>query len=228
MKVLIIVTSHALLGDSQTKTGLWLEELAVPYRTFVAAGATVDIASIQGGAAPIDPKSEKGESASVRAFLDDSAAMSKVKNTLKLANVSDDYDAVFVAGGHGTMWDLPNHPDVVKVLSGAFKKNRIVAAVCHGPAALIGAMNANGEPLVKGRKFTSFTNEEEEAAGLTKVVPFLLQSKLSELGGRFEGAPKWASHVVRDGNLVTGQNPASSLAVAEAVLVAVKERLAAK
>ena len=224
MKILILVTSHAMLGDTGTRTGLWLEELAVPYLTFTRAGATVDLASPLGGAVPIDPKSEQDPSADVKAFLADSKAMAAVKASKKVADVGTGYDAVFVAGGHGTMWDLPASPDVAAALSSAWQQGTVVAAVCHGPAALVNVKDAKGQPIVKGRRFTAFTNEEEAAVGLTKVVPFLLESRLVELGGRFERAPRWQSHAVRDGKLVTGQNPASSRAVAEQVLTALRER----
>jgi putative intracellular protease/amidase len=222
MKILILLTSHAMLGESGQKTGLWLEELAVPYLVFTRAGAEVELASPLGGPAPVDPKSEKEQSAEVKAFLADPKAVAKLKATKKLADVTGPWDAVFVAGGHGTMWDLPTSADVAKRLSSTWQAGGVVAAVCHGPAALVSAKDAAGASIVKGRRFTAFTNEEEAAVGLTKVVPFLLESKLSELGGRFEGGPMWAAHVVRDGQLITGQNPASSKGVAEAVLEAVR------
>lgn len=218
MKILILVTSHAMLGDSGVKTGLWLEELAVPYLTFTRAGARVELASPRGGPAPVDPKSEKEQSAEVKAFLADAAAMAQLTNTKKLSEVTGSYDAVFVAGGHGTMWDLPTSADVARVLSTTWKAGKVVAAVCHGPAALVAVKDETGQPVVKGRRFTAFTNEEEAAVGLTKTVPFLLETRLAELGGRFERGPMWAAHVVRDGQLITGQNPASSKGVAEAVL----------
>ncbi|MDX2011116.1 MAG: type 1 glutamine amidotransferase domain-containing protein [Myxococcaceae bacterium] len=222
MKILILLTSHAMLGESGQKTGLWLEELAVPYLVFTRAGAEVELASPLGGPAPIDPKSEKEQSAEVKAFLADAKAVEQLKATKKLSTLSGSYDAVFVAGGHGTMWDLPTSPDVARQLSRTWQDGKVLAAVCHGPAALVGVKDAKGPSVVHGRRFTAFTNEEEAAVGLTKVVPFLLESKLSELGGRFEGGPMWASHVVRDGQLITGQNPASSKGVAEAVLEAVR------
>lgn len=224
MKILILVTSHAVLGDSGTRTGLWLEELAVPYLAFTRAGASVDLASPLGGAVPIDPKSEQEQSAEVKAFLADAKAMAAVKASKRLSEVGSGYDAVFVAGGHGTMWDLPASADVATVLSKAWQQGKVVAAVCHGPAALVNVKDAQGQPIVKGRRFTAFTNEEEAAVGLTKVVPFLLESRLVELGGRFERAPMWQAHAVRDGKLVTGQNPASSSAVAAQVLAALREK----
>jgi putative intracellular protease/amidase len=223
MKILILVTSHAMLGTSNTPTGFWLEELAVPYLAFARAGATVDIASPLGGAAPVDPKSENEQSAEVKAFLADPKAVAAMKATKKVSDVGTDYDAVFVAGGHGTMWDLPTNGEVAKMLSSAWQQGKVVSAVCHGPAALVNVKDAKGLSIMKGRRFTAFTNEEEEAAGLTKTVPFLLETRLTELGGRFEHAGLWQSHAVRDGKLVTGQNPASSKAVAEQVLSALRE-----
>jgi putative intracellular protease/amidase len=224
MKILILLTSHAMLGESGQKTGLWLEELAVPYLVFTRAGAQVELASPLGGPAPIDPKSEKDQSAEVKAFLADTKAVAQLQGTKKLADLSGSYDAVFVAGGHGTMWDLPVSAEVAKRLSRTWQEGRVLAAVCHGPAALVGAKDAAGQSVMKGRRFTAFTNEEEAAVGLTKTVPFLLETKLAELGGRFEGGPMWAAHVVRDGQLITGQNPASSKGVAEAVLDALKAK----
>ncbi|MCU0698646.1 MAG: type 1 glutamine amidotransferase domain-containing protein [Myxococcaceae bacterium] len=222
MKILILLTSHAMLGESGQKTGLWLEELAVPYLVFTRAGAEVELASPLGGPAPIDPKSEKVASAEVKAFLADPKAVAKLHATTKLSTLTGSYDAVFVAGGHGTMWDLPTSADVARQLSRTWQDGKVLAAVCHGPAALVGVKDEKGQSVVQGRRFTAFTNEEEAAVGLTKVVPFLLESKLTELGGHFEGGPLWASHVVRDGRLITGQNPASSKGVAEAVLDAVR------
>jgi putative intracellular protease/amidase len=222
MKVLILVTSHALLGDTQQKTGFWLEELAVPYLTFTRAGATVDLASPSGGQPPADPRSEAEPSADVKAFLADPAAMKKLAHTIALKEVTADYDAVFVAGGHGVMFDLATSKETAALLSRTWAKGHVVAAVCHGPAALVGVTTADGTPLVKGRTVSAFTDEEERAAGLEQVMPFLLESRLASLGAKIDRAPKWQSHAVRDGQLVTGQNPASSRAVAQLVLEALK------
>jgi putative intracellular protease/amidase len=220
MKILIVLTSHDKLGTSGKPTGFWLEELAVPYRTFAAAGASIDLASPRGGKAPVDPGSTKDPSADVQAFLADPVAVAKMTATLPLATVAGDYDAVFVAGGHGVMWDLADAPVVAGVLSRAYQRGAVVAAVCHGPAALVGATKGDGTPLVAGHRFAAFSNDEERAVGLAEVVPFLLESKLTELGGRYERGEMWKPHAVRDGRLVTGQNPASSRPVAEHVLAA--------
>jgi putative intracellular protease/amidase len=217
-KVLIIVTSHAELGDSGQKTGFWLEELAAPYNEFVRGGATVDIASPRGGRPPADPKSEAGESADVKAFMADAEAQRKVAHTIPLAEVKDDYDAYFVAGGHGVMWDLTDNPALARLLAAGFEAGKVVAAVCHGPAALVGVRLRSGEPLVAGRRVNGFSDEEEIAVGLAKVVPFMLEAKLKALGGRYERGPTWGSFAVADGRLVTGQNPASSLQVAQKTL----------
>jgi putative intracellular protease/amidase len=220
MKILIILTSHAVLADGHTKTGFWLEELAVPYLAFTRAGATVDLASPKGGKAPADPRSEKDASADARAFLADKAAMTRLEHTLALSDVQGDYDVVFVAGGHGVMFDLATSHATAALLSRLWARGTVVAAVCHGPAALVGVTTPDGAPLVKGRKVSTFTDDEERAAGLEKQMPFLLESRLVSLGATIDKAPLWQSHAVRDGKLITGQNPASSGAVAALVLQA--------
>jgi putative intracellular protease/amidase len=217
-RVLIIVTSHAALGSTGQKTGFWLEELATPYNAFVRAGALVDIASPLGGRPPADPKSDAGDSAEVKAFRADAQAQAKLADTLVLADVAEIYDAYFVAGGHGVMWDLVEQPPLARLLGHAFDAGKVVAAVCHGPAALVGVRLASGAPLVAGRLVNGFSDEEETAVGLADVVPFRLESKLRELGGKYQRGPMWGSYVVADGTLVTGQNPASSGAVAQATL----------
>jgi putative intracellular protease/amidase len=221
-KVLLLVTSHATLGDSGQKTGFWLEELAAPYYELTAAGFAVDIASPKGGRPPADPKSEKTEAASVRRFLDDRDAMAKLEATKKLDEIGLDYDAYFVVGGHGVVFDLGASDASGKLLGRAWDSGKIVAAVCHGPAALVPVKDAKGASIVAGRRVTGFSNEEEDAVGLTSVVPFPLQSKLEELGGKYERGAKWASFAVRDGRLVTGQNPASSAATAKLVIEALE------
>lgn len=217
------MTSHTQLGDTGKPTGFWLEELAVPYQVFARAGARVDIASPKGGKAPADPRSLEKPSAEVTAFLADAAAQAKLDHTLKLSEVpAGKYDAVFVAGGHGVMWDLTSDPSLATLLSETYTRGAVVAAVCHGPAALAQVKKASGEPLVKGLRFTGFSDEEEAAMELTQVVPFLIESTLTGQGGRYERAAMWQPHVVRDGRLVTGQNPASSRATAEATLAALR------
>jgi putative intracellular protease/amidase len=219
-KVLMIVTSHAKLGASEVKTGFWLEELAAPYWELREAGFTIDIASPLGGKPPADPKSESSEAATVKRFLDDPEAIAKLTSTKRLDETLADYDAYFVVGGHGVMWDLAESAIVARLLGRAHDDGRVVAAVCHGPAALVGVKDAGGAPIVKGRRVAGFTNEEEDAVGLTGVVPFALETRLRELGGRYESGPRWGSFAVRDGKLVTGQNPQSSAAVAKLVVEA--------
>jgi putative intracellular protease/amidase len=222
LKILILLTSHDVMGDTGKKTGLWLEELAVPYNVFKAAGAEITLASPKGGKAPVDPGSEKELTAEVKAFLADADAMAKLSHTRKVGELTEKYDALFVAGGHGTMWDLPRDPEVARLVSRLWAQGSVVAAVCHGPAALVQAKAADGQPLVKGKKVAAFSDEEEQAAQLSGVVPFLLESKLTGLGAVYSKAAKWQPHVERDGKLVTGQNPASSRPVAEQVLAALR------
>ena len=217
-KVLIIVTSHAQLGSTGQKTGFWLEELAVPYNEFVRGGAEVHIASPLGGRPPVDPKSANSDNPEVKAFLADAEAQRKLNQTLTIPPVDTTYDAYFVAGGHGVMWDLAVDERLQGTLAAAFEAGKVVAAVCHGPAALVGARLKSGQPLVAGRRLAAFSDEEETAVGLDKVMPFLLESKLKAAGARYERGPTWSSFAVVDGGLVTGQNPASSLAVAQQAL----------
>jgi putative intracellular protease/amidase len=223
-KVLIVVTSHDRLGDTGEKTGFWLEELAAPYYVFRDAGLAVDIASPKGGAAPHDPRSldrAGSRPATVERFLSDDEARRKIEATLPLDEVdASAYAAVFLAGGHGTMWDLPGSAALARILGEMHDRGAAVAAVCHGPAGLVGARGKDGRPIVAGKRVTAFTNAEEEGAKLTGVVPFLLESKLRELGGTFVAGEMWKAHAVRDGNLVTGQNPASSERAARLVLEA--------
>lgn len=220
--VLFVVTSHDSLGDGDEPTGLWLEELAAPYYAFIDAGCDVRIASIKGGKVPIDPKSEskRGENPeSVERFLDDEEAMTAIKETPAVSEVdSFDFDVLFIPGGHGTMWDMPDNEHLAKLVAATYESGRIVAAVCHGPAGLVGATLSDGEPLVKDRDVSAFTDSEEEAAGLTKTVPFLLESRLTELGANVRSAPNFEPFALADGNLITGQNPPSSEKVAELVL----------
>jgi len=218
--VLMIVTSHDRLGESGKPTGFWLEELAAPYAVFRDAGLRIDLASPGGGRPPADPKSESGEAEPVRRFLADREAMARLESTRRLADVEERYDAYFVVGGHGVMWDLASSPEAAALLGRAHDAGKVVAAVCHGPAALVGVRDAKGEPIVRGRRVAAFSNEEEDAVGLTGIVPFALETRLRELGARYERGPKWAAFAVRDGKLVTGQNPQSSADTAREVLAA--------
>jgi putative intracellular protease/amidase len=219
-RILMIVTSHAQLGSTSTKTGFWLEELAAPYLEFEREGIELDIASPAGGNPPADPKSASDPTPAVRAFLDDAQASAKLASTLRLADVTAPYDAYFVVGGHGAMWDLSQDAALSALLARAYERGSVVAAVCHGPAALVNVKLADGRYLVEGKRVAAFTNAEETAVGLAGVVPFALESKLKERGAKHEAAPMWSAFAVRDGNLVTGQNPASSVAVAKATLEA--------
>ncbi len=211
--ILIIVTSHDQI-DAEHPTGLWFEEFAVPYQLFRETGYVVTVASLKGGQTPIDPRSvPNAEQAEAQA-----EALQALKETQPLSSVnSEDYDAVFFPGGHGTMYDLPS-PEVGRIVSQFAEAQKVVAAVCHGPAALVEAKRSDGMPLVQGHKVTGFTNAEEEAVELDKLMPFLLESRLRELGAEFVAASNWSDHVVVDGNLITGQNPQSSGSTAQAVI----------
>jgi putative intracellular protease/amidase len=227
-RILMIVTSHARLGDTGKPTGVWAEELAVPWYALADAGAALTLASPAGGVIPIDPGSLQpaGQNApAVERLLADAALQARLAAAPRVADFGGtDFDALFFPGGHGTMWDLPVDPGVTLAVEHAFAAERLIAAVCHGPAALVTARRPDGQPVVKDRRVNSFTDAEEAAVGLEQVVPFLLERRLRELGGRFEGGPSWQPFVVRDGNLVTGQNPQSSHAVAQALLDALADR----
>ena len=221
MRVLIVLTSHDQLGDSGEKTGFWLEEFAAPYYRLRDAGAELVLASPKGGQPPLDPKSHEpdAQTDATRRFDGDPAAQAELGNTRRLADVdASDFDAVFYPGGHGPLWDLANDAKSIGLIEEFLNQNKPVAAVCHAPAVLLNARRGDGQPLVKGKRVTGFSNSEEAAVGLTEVVPFLLEDRLVELGGAFERADDWQSKVVVDGLLVTGQNPASSEAVADALL----------
>jgi putative intracellular protease/amidase len=226
-QVAIVVTSNSKMGDGGKPTGVWVEELAVPYYKFLDAGVAVVIASPLGGAVPFDPSSVAAtgkNSPHVERFLNDAAAQKMVQATPRVATLDiTAFDAVFFPGGHGTMWDLPNDPTVTKLVEKQFAANKIVAAVCHGPAGLVSAKRADGKSILFDKKVNAFTDAEETAAGLMSVVPFALESRIRELGGVFESVDNWQAHAVRDGNLITGQNPASSEKVAELVLDALME-----
>ena len=220
MKILMVLTSHDKLGNTGRKTGFWLEEFAAPYYTFLDAGAVVTVASPKGGQPPLDPVSDtpEGQTDLTRRFKQDSAAQAVLAHTRRLSEMSEaDYDAVFYPGGHGPMWDLTEDPNSIALIEAFYNAGKPVAAVCHAPAVLH-RVKFQGQPIVKGKRVSGFTNSEEEAVGLTKVVPFLVEDELKRLGGLYEKAPDWASFVITDGRLVTGQNPASSKAGAEALL----------
>ena len=221
MKVLFVLTSHDRLGDTGRKTGFWLEEFAAPYYVFQDAGAEITLASPLGGQPPLDPKSDEpdAQTAATERFRKDPKAQAALAATTPLAQVkADDFDAVFYPGGHGPLWDLANDATSIALLESFERAGKPLGLVCHAPGALIQVKAANGQPLVAGRRVTGFTNSEEDAVGLTAVVPFLIEDVFTRLGGDYHKGPDWQVRVEADGRLVTGQNPASSEAVAEALL----------
>ncbi|HET7561789.1 MAG TPA: type 1 glutamine amidotransferase domain-containing protein [Rhodanobacteraceae bacterium] len=221
MKILMVLTSHGQLGDTGKPTGLWLEELASPWYVFKDAGADVALASPRGGKPPIDPSSENpgSQTEATRRFQGDAAAQQALANTTKLADVdAAAFDAVFYAGGHGPLWDLAENETSRLLIDRIYAAGKPVAAVCHGLAALRRALGPFGLPLVRGKAVTGFSNSEERAAGLADAVPFQIEDMLREDGGEYSKAADWQPHVVVAGNLITGQNPASSAGVAKAVL----------
>ena len=223
MKILIVLTSHDQLGDTGAKTGFWLEELAAPYYVLKAAGADLTLASPQGGQPPLDPKSadESAKTDDTRRFEADAEATAQLASTVRLDSVKlEDFDAIFYPGGHGPLWDLAEDATSRALIEGAIATDKPVALVCHAPGVLRHVKAADGTPLVSGKKVTGFTNTEEAAVGLTDVVPFLVEDMLTQNGGIFSKTGDWGVHVVRDGLLITGQNPASSGAAATALVEA--------
>ncbi len=221
MKILIVLTSHDQLGDTGKKTGFWLEEFAAPYYVLKDAGAAITLASPKGGQPPLDPKSDLPEfqTETTGRFHADTAAQTQLANTRKLADVSaDDFDGIFYPGGHGPLWDMPDNATSIALIEAFVKAGKPVGAVCHAPAVLINVRGKDGEFLIKGKRVTGFANSEEDAVGLTTVVPFLLEDKLKERGGNYSKGTDWSPYVLVDGKLVTGQNPASSGPAAEALL----------
>lgn len=231
-KAIIILTSHDRLGNTDRRTGFHWEELATPYFVFQSRGFDVEVASLAGGQAPADPASlaPAGERpTAVERFLADRAAMAKLRVTRHIDEVRpQDYELYFLPGGHGTMWDLPEDETLADVLTRAWRSGAVLGAVCHGAAGLVGVRGLDGKPIVAGRRVAAFTDEEERAAELDTVVPFSLAGRIKALGGRHDGGPPFASHVVVDGRLVTGQNPASAKGVADEMLtVWAENRIAA-
>ncbi|CAB3682913.1 MAG: type 1 glutamine amidotransferase domain-containing protein [Achromobacter pulmonis] len=225
MNILIVLTSHDTLGDTGRKTGFWLEEFAAPYYAFLDAGATLTLASPQGGQPPLDPKSDDpdAQTDATRRFRQDAEAQRRLAHTRRLAEVqATDYDAVFYPGGHGPLWDLAEDPKSVALIETMLAAGKPVAAVCHAPGVLRHAKTADGKPLVQGRQVTGFSNAEEAAVQLSAVVPFLVEDELVAAGGLYSKGADWQPHVVADGLLITGQNPASSVGVAEALLARLK------
>jgi len=213
MKVLMVLTSHDKLGNTGRKTGFWLEEFAAPYYTFKEAGAEIVLASPKGGQPPLDPKSNEPnfQTELTRRFEADADAKARLATTLRLDSVkAEDFDTVFYPGGHGPMWDLAEDQNSVRLLESFLAAGKTFALVCHAPGALRHVKTPDGKPLVQGKSVTGFTNGEEEEVGLTKVVPFLVEDELMSLGATFSKVKNWGVHTVADGQLITGQNPASS------------------
>lgn len=225
MKILIVLTSHSQLGDTGQKTGFWLEEFATPYYIFKDASADVTLASPNGGQPPLDPKSDEPDfqTEATERFKSDADAQSVLANTQKLSDISaDDYDAVFYAGGHGPLWDLAEDRNSIALIETMYASGKPVAAVCHAPAVLRHTVTPDGAPLVKGKSVTGFSNTEEDAVQLSEVVPFMLEDELKAKGANYSKADDWHPYSITDGNLITGQNPASSDSVAKAVLEMIK------
>ena len=223
LPILIVTTSHGAIGDTPRPTGLYFEELATPYWAFLEAGFQVEIASIAGGAPPVDPASLDDPPASVARFQDNPVATAGLNDTRAVDQLDPaQYAAVFLAGGHGTMWDMPGHGALATLVGTMFDAGRVVGAVCHGPSGLLRARIADGRALVAGRRVSAFTNAEEQAVGLVEAVPFLLETALREQGAQFEGGPNFEPYAVRDGTLVTGQNPQSSALVATEIIAALR------
>ena len=225
VKVLIVLTSHSDLGNTGEKTGFWIEEFAAPYYVLADAGVQITIASPKGGQPPIDPKSELADfqTEATRRYDKDASLQEKLAHTVKLGEVNvDDYDAVFYPGGHGPLWDLATDKNSIALIEAFYNHKKPIAFVCHAPGALVNAKLPNGEPLVKGKEVTGFSNTEEEAVQLTKVVPFLLEDEMTKLGGHYSKGADWGSYVKVDGLLITGQNPSSSEAAAKALLKLLK------
>lgn len=221
MKILMVLTSHDELGTTGKKTGFWLEELAAPYYAFLDAGAEITLASPKGGQPPLDPKSDEPDSQTdeTRRFHADSAAQAVMASTVKLDTVDQEaFDAVFYPGGHGPLWDLANDKHSISLIEQTLQAGKPVALVCHAPGVLRDVKNADGTPLVKGKKVTGFTNSEEEGVGLTEVVPFLVEDVLKQNGGLYSRGDDWQSYTVQDGLLITGQNPGSSAETAKVLL----------
>jgi putative intracellular protease/amidase len=226
MNILMVLTSHDRLGDTGRKTGFWLEEFAAPYYVFKDAGADVTLASPKGGQPPLDPKSDdpSAQTEATGRFKADPEAQRALANTVRLDQVSPEtFDAVFYPGGHGPLWDLAEDRSSIGLIEKMYAAGRPVSAVCHAPGVLRHAKAPDGTPLVKDKTVAGFTNSEEDAVGLTGVVPFLVEDELKQNGGRFSRGADWLPHVVSDGNLITGQNPASSAAAAQAVVDALKQ-----
>jgi putative intracellular protease/amidase len=217
----MVLTSHDKLGDTGEKTGFWLEELAAPYYVLKDAGVDITLASPKGGLPPLDPKSDLPDfqTEDTKRFVDDAVAQQQLANTISLASVdANAFDAVFYPGGHGPLWDLTNDANSIKLIESLIAANKPVASVCHAPAVLLKVKNTNGQSLIQNKNITAFSNSEEDAVGLTNVVPFLLEDEIKQSGAVYHKGEDWASFVQVDGLIITGQNPASSAETAKALL----------
>jgi putative intracellular protease/amidase len=226
MKIVMVLTSHDQLGNTGRKTGFWLEEFAAPYFVFRDAGVELTLASPKGGQPPVDPKSDlpENQTPAMARFKSDKRAQKELSETVKLESIkAEDYDTVFYVGGHGPMWDLAESPVSIALLESFYNSGKPIALVCHSPGVLR-HVTYKGEPLVKGKRVTGFTNGEEEAVQLTKVVPFLVEDELKRLGATFDKLPNWQPHSIVDGRLITGQNPASSTSAAQALIKLMSQR----
>jgi putative intracellular protease/amidase len=229
MKILMVLTSHDQLGNTGRKTGFWLEEFAAPYFVFRDSGVELTLASPKGGQPPLDPKSDlpENQTPAMTRLKQDTEAQKQLSQTVKLSDMkSEDFDTIFYVGGHGPMWDLVDNPDSIALIESFYNSGKPVAAVCHSPGVFHRVMY-QGEPLVKGKRVTGFTNGEEAAMNLTHVVPFLVEDELKRIGGLYEKAADWAPFAVVDGRIVTGQNPASSTGAAKALIELLAVRKAA-
>lgn len=224
-KILFVLPSHDQLGNTGQKTGFWLEEFASPYYEFIDNGYDVTIASPKGGRPPVDPKSlqPENQTESTKRFQADKSANEKLDNSLVLKDVSsDDYVSLFLPGGHGPMWDLSQDNDLKRIVEEFYNKDKIISAVCHGPAGLLQATDKNGDSILKNKRVTGFTNQEEQTVKLDKIVPFSLESRMKDLGGNFEKTENFKPFVIIDGQIITGQNPASALVTARKVIEVLK------
>lgn len=229
MKILMVLTSHDQLGNTGRTTGFWLEEFAAPYFVFRDAGVELTLASPKGGQPPVDPKSDlpENQTPAMTRFKQDAIAQKALATTARLADMkSEDYDTVFYVGGHGPMWDLAESPVSIALLEAFYNSGKPIALVCHSPGVLR-HVTYQGAPLVKGKRVTGFTNEEEEEVHLTKVVPFLVEDELKRLGAIFEKVPNWQPFSIVDGRLITGQNPASSTSAAQSLIKLLSAKKAA-
>jgi len=226
MKILMVLTSHDQLGNTGLKTGFWLEEFATPYYVFKDANAEIILASPKGGQPPLDPKSDEPDSQTeaTERFKQDDDAQAALANTVCLSEISPtNYDAVFYPGGHGPLWDLAEDVDSIALIEAMYQSGKPVAAVCHAPGVLRHAKTSNGVPLVEGKAVTGFSNSEEDAVQLSEIVPFLVEDELKTKGGVYSSVDDWQPYAITDGNLITGQNPASSDPVAVALLDMIKQ-----